>query len=51
MKAVDLFGGPGGRDVAAKALGWDVNGIELDKDARATRLEAGQRSQPADHQR
>jgi DNA (cytosine-5)-methyltransferase 1 len=37
----DLFAGPGGMDVAARALGEDVVGIERDDDAVATRRAAG----------
>lgn len=39
--AVDLFAGPGGWDVAARDLGIEVTGIELDPDACATRAAAG----------
>ncbi|WP_455754431.1 DNA cytosine methyltransferase [Streptomyces roseolus] len=38
---VDLFAGPGGLDVAARDLGYEVTGIEYDDDACATRTEAG----------
>ncbi|MEU5161035.1 DNA cytosine methyltransferase [Streptomyces sp. NPDC020875] len=42
FRIVDLFAGPGGLDVAAAHLGIPVvAGIEIDKDARATRLAAG----------
>ncbi|WP_452745903.1 DNA cytosine methyltransferase [Streptomyces filamentosus] len=37
---VDLFAGPGGLDVAARDLGYEVTGIEYDDDACATRTEA-----------
>ncbi|SFS55707.1 DNA cytosine methyltransferase [Saccharopolyspora flava] len=40
-RVVDLFAGPGGLDVAATWLGLDVDGIEWDADACATRREAG----------
>lgn len=38
---VDLFSGPGGWDVAAHALGLYVVGIEIDKNAIATRRAVG----------
>jgi DNA (cytosine-5)-methyltransferase 1 len=38
---VDLFGGPGGWDLAARAKGRRVRGIELDHDACETRRAAG----------
>jgi DNA (cytosine-5)-methyltransferase 1 len=38
---IDLFGGPGGWDVAATRLGLDVVGIELDHAACETRRAAG----------
>ncbi|MEU6979523.1 DNA cytosine methyltransferase [Streptomyces sp. NPDC046371] len=38
---VDLFAGPGGLDVAARDLGYEVTGIEFDQDACDTRSEAG----------
>ncbi|MET8816674.1 DNA cytosine methyltransferase [Streptomyces sp. NPDC004549] len=38
---VDLFGGPGGWDVAAQRLGLAVTGIELDHSACETRRAAG----------
>lgn len=41
MKAIDLFAGPGGWDVAARDLGLDVLGIEIDPMACATRRAAG----------
>lgn len=37
----DLFAGPGGMDVAARALGVETLGIEWDDDAVATRRAAG----------
>lgn len=37
VRAVDLFGGPGGWDVAAQSLGVHVVGLEFDVDACATR--------------
>lgn len=39
--AVDLFAGPGGWDLAARDLGLNVVGIELDANACATRAAAG----------
>ncbi|MGW5740265.1 DNA cytosine methyltransferase [Amycolatopsis sp. NPDC003861] len=41
---VDLFAGPGGLDVAAHWLGLDVDGIEWDANACATRAAAGLRT-------
>lgn len=41
LRAVDLFAGPGGWDVAARALGMDVVGIEFDHAACETRRAAG----------
>lgn len=41
MTAVDLFAGPGGWDVAARDLGIDVTGIEIEPNACATRCAAG----------
>lgn len=41
FQMVDLFAGPGGLDVAARWLGISVVGIEWDKNACATRYEAG----------
>ncbi|MFJ9580861.1 DNA cytosine methyltransferase [Streptomyces sp. NPDC101191] len=38
---IDLFGGPGGWDVAAQQLGLAVTGIELDHSACETRRAAG----------
>ncbi len=38
---VDLFAGPGGLDVAARELGYEVTGIEFDQDACDTRTAAG----------
>jgi DNA (cytosine-5)-methyltransferase 1 len=38
---VDLFAGPGGLDVAARALGIPVVGVEFNPDACATRRAAG----------
>ncbi|GGR35358.1 hypothetical protein GCM10010497_42590 [Streptomyces cinereoruber] len=38
---VDLFAGPGGLDVAARELGYEVTGIEFDQDACDTRAAAG----------
>ncbi len=39
--ALDLFAGAGGWDVAATALGWDVDGVEIMPEARATRAAVG----------
>jgi DNA (cytosine-5)-methyltransferase 1 len=41
VKALDLFAGAGGWDVAATELGWDVDGVEIMPEARATRKAAG----------
>lgn len=41
MDAVDLFAGPGGWDLAARALGIEVTGVEFDKWACRTRRAAG----------
>lgn len=41
FQMVDLFAGPGGLDVAARWMGISVVGIEWDKNACATRHEAG----------
>ncbi|MEU1860792.1 DNA cytosine methyltransferase [Streptomyces gardneri] len=38
---VDLFAGPGGLDVAARELGYEVTGVEFDQDACDTREQAG----------
>lgn len=48
MKAVDLFAGPGGWDVAAGSLGIKTTGFELDNDAVATRRAAGLTTVKAD---
>lgn len=40
-KAVDLFAGPGGWDVAARNLGIETTGVEFDKVACQTRRAAG----------
>lgn len=45
---VDLFAGPGGWDVAARELGIDVVGIEIDDAACATREAAGLTTVQAD---
>lgn len=39
--AVDLFAGAGGWDVAARKLGWDVDGVEIWEPAIKTREAAG----------
>lgn len=41
MRAVDLFAGPGGWDIAARDLGINVVGIEIDDSACDTREAAG----------
>ncbi len=41
MRARDLFAGAGGWDVAAARLGWQVHGVEIMPEARATRDAAG----------
>ncbi|MEV5146009.1 DNA cytosine methyltransferase [Streptomyces sp. NPDC052727] len=41
LAIIDLFAGPGGLDVAAKVLGYQVTGIEWDPGACATRSKAG----------
>ncbi|MEV5550943.1 DNA cytosine methyltransferase [Streptomyces sp. NPDC052309] len=41
FRILDLFAGPGGLDVAADVLGYQVTGIEWDDDACATREAAG----------
>ncbi|OKI45129.1 DNA cytosine methyltransferase [Micromonospora sp. CB01531] len=43
-KALDLFAGAGGWDVAAEALGWQVDGVEIMPEAKATRAAAGLRT-------
>ncbi|MER5734616.1 DNA cytosine methyltransferase [Streptomyces sp. NPDC002262] len=43
-----MFAGPGGLDVAARDLGYEVTGIEYDDDACATRTEAGLATLPGD---
>jgi DNA (cytosine-5)-methyltransferase 1 len=48
VRAVDLFAGPGGWDLAAAALGVDVTGVELDDAACATRRAAGLRTVQGD---
>jgi DNA (cytosine-5)-methyltransferase 1 len=48
---VDLFAGPGGLDVAACWLGIDVDGIEWDPNACATRQAAGLRTVAEDVRR
>jgi DNA (cytosine-5)-methyltransferase 1 len=40
-RALDLFAGAGGWDLAAHALGWEVDGVEIMKEAIATRAAAG----------
>lgn len=47
-RAVDLFAGPGGWDIAAQALGIAPLGIENDDAACATREAAGLRTVPVD---
>ncbi|GAA2844022.1 DNA methylase [Actinoplanes cyaneus] len=41
MRALDLFAGSGGWDLAAHDLGWDVDGVEIMNEAKATRAAAG----------
>lgn len=41
MRALDLFAGAGGWDVAATQLGWHVDGVEIMPEARRTRDAAG----------
>lgn len=48
LQAIDLFAGPGGWDLAAKTLGFDPLGIELDDAACATRAAAGLRTLQCD---
>lgn len=48
MSAIDLFAGAGGWDLAARQLGIEPLGIELDQDACATRDAAGFRTLQAD---
>lgn len=47
LDAVDKFAGPGGWDVAARRLGLEVEGIELDDAAVLTRAAAGHRTRHA----
>lgn len=47
-RAIDLFAGPGGWDLAAIDRGVDVLGVELDEAAVATRRAAGLRTLQAD---
>lgn len=44
MKTLDLFAGPGGWDVAAREIGLDPLGVELDVATRQTRKAAGLRT-------
>lgn len=48
MRALDLFAGPGGWDLAARELGIDPLGVECDGDACATREAAGLRTVQGD---
>lgn len=48
MKALDLFAGAGGWDVAAERMGWDVDGMEIMSAARLTRFAAGLRTVASD---
>lgn len=41
IRARDTFAGAGGWDVAADELGWDVDGVEIMPEARATRKANG----------
>ncbi len=45
---IDLFAGPGGFDIAARALGLDPLGIEWDDAACRVRAAAGMRTLQAD---
>lgn len=40
-RAIDLFAGAGGWDMAASMLGWHVDGVEIMPEAQATRNAAG----------
>lgn len=44
MKAIDLFAGAGGWDIAADALGWEVDGVEIMPEALATRVAGGHKT-------
>ncbi|HEY3018643.1 MAG TPA: DNA cytosine methyltransferase, partial [Solirubrobacteraceae bacterium] len=48
MTVLDLFAGPGGWDLAARRLGLDPVGLELDDHACATRRAAGLRTMQCD---
>jgi DNA (cytosine-5)-methyltransferase 1 len=48
VNVIDLFAGPGGWDLAARALGLDPLGVEWDDAACATRRAAGLRTHQAD---
>ncbi len=48
MRALDLFAGAGGWDVAATSLGWDVDGVEIMPEACATRAAAGLKTRWSD---
>ncbi|MGW4245684.1 DNA cytosine methyltransferase [Nocardia sp. NPDC004722] len=48
VEMIDLFAGPGGLDVAARWLGVKAIGIEFDRDACSTRLEAKLGTRQAD---
>jgi DNA (cytosine-5)-methyltransferase 1 len=48
VTVIDAFGGPGGWDIAARTLGVEPLGIELDQAACATRAAAGLRTEQAD---
>jgi DNA (cytosine-5)-methyltransferase 1 len=43
-RALDLFAGAGGWDIAAEAMGWETDGVEIMAEARATRESAGLRT-------
>lgn len=43
-KAIDLFAGAGGWDVAAARIGWDTDGVEIMPEAIATRAAAGHKT-------
>lgn len=48
MNAIDLFAGPGGWDLGARALGIDPVGLEWDDNACATRRAAGLKTMQCD---
>lgn len=48
MTVLDLFAGAGGWDVALRALGHEVLGVEIDETCCATRAAAGFQTEPVD---